>query len=276
MAQDTRLASHQQGSQIRGTPSLGCIVGVRRCSLRPRSRNGARSFTPSITTMAFGFSFGGSRSLMACVHAGASRRASSRTRLKSGLILRTTPICGVSANTNSSPYASHSPNESPMTSTVSAGGVSTLRAAGGLIDSYVSGCGRRLNGLYGSYELFGRTERFQPPSPAPIPLVRPRHQAGLFFLFVRRLDSAAKSDCNIPMIKHVMGVLLVFIGWQAVGATYATLVDFQHYWLTGVYGVALWLALALIYWRWFQGSLWYVTVAILGAPALVGLVSLMR
>ena len=115
-----------------------------------RSRNGERSFTPSITTITLGFSVSGSRPLMACVHSGASRRASSRTRPKSGLILRTMPICGVSANTNSSPYASHSPNELPMTRTVSAGGVSTLRGAGGLIDSYACGCGRRLNGLYGS------------------------------------------------------------------------------------------------------------------------------
>src|SRR5215471_8834266 len=48
-----------------------------------RSRNGERSFTPSITTMALGFSVSDSRSLRACVHSGASRRASSRARPKS-------------------------------------------------------------------------------------------------------------------------------------------------------------------------------------------------
>ena len=37
-----------------------------------RSRNAKRSFTPIITTMALGFSVVGSRSLMACVHSGAS------------------------------------------------------------------------------------------------------------------------------------------------------------------------------------------------------------
>jgi thiamine pyrophosphate-dependent acetolactate synthase large subunit-like protein len=87
-------------------------------------------------TIALGFSVAGSRSLIACVHSGASR-----TRPKSVLILRTMPICGVSANTCSSPYASHSANESPITTTVAAGGVSVLWGAGGLMDSYT--CCRR-------------------------------------------------------------------------------------------------------------------------------------
>ena len=112
-----------------------------------RSRNDERSFTPSITTIALGLSVAGSRSLMACIHSGASRRASSRTRPKSVLILRTMPICGVSANTCSRPYASHSANESPITTTVSAGGISVLCGAGGLMDSYT--CCRRY-GVYGS------------------------------------------------------------------------------------------------------------------------------
>ena len=80
-----------------------------------RSRNDERSFTPSITTMALGLSVASSSSLIVCIHSGASSRASSRTGPKSVLILRTMPICGVSANTCSRPYASHSANESPIT-----------------------------------------------------------------------------------------------------------------------------------------------------------------
>jgi hypothetical protein len=70
------------------------------------------------------------------------------------------------------------------------------------------------------------------------------------------------------MTRHIMGVLLIFIGWQALLGTYMAVVDFKHYGLNGLVGIALWLAAALIYWRWFQGWLWHFTLAIFGPPAL--------
>ena len=49
-------------------------------------------------------------------------------------MLRTTPTSGVSDRTSSSPYASQSAMVSPITVTVVAGGVSSLRGGGGLKD----------------------------------------------------------------------------------------------------------------------------------------------
>src|SRR5262249_9436438 len=83
-----------------------CVDGgaQRGLNYRPaHARATASGHSPRASPMALGFSVSGSRSLMACVHSGASRRASSRTRPKSGLILPVMPIWGVTSNTSQSP-----------------------------------------------------------------------------------------------------------------------------------------------------------------------------
>lgn len=71
------------------------------------------------------------------------------------------------------------------------------------------------------------------------------------------------------MLKHVMGVALVTIGWWAFGTTYTAIADFTHYGINLPIGVAEWVAVAFIYWRWFRGWLWEFTAAIFGAPTLI-------
>jgi hypothetical protein len=66
-----------------------------------------------------------------------------------------------------------------------------------------------------------------------------------------------------------MAALLIVIGWQALLGISMAVFDFKHYGLNGLVAIALWLAAALIYWRWFQGLLWHFALAIFGPPALL-------
>jgi hypothetical protein len=67
-----------------------------------------------------------------------------------------------------------------------------------------------------------------------------------------------------------MAALLIVIGWQALLGISMAVFDFKHYGLNGLVAIALWLAAALIYWRWFQGWLWHFALSDLWPARVIG------
>jgi hypothetical protein len=69
------------------------------------------------------------------------------------------------------------------------------------------------------------------------------------------------------MLGHTMSVLFVIATWIALGLIYSAIVDFDHYWLQGLIGLALTGVAVLVYRRWsFSWDLVAITIA---APATI-------
>jgi hypothetical protein len=70
------------------------------------------------------------------------------------------------------------------------------------------------------------------------------------------------------MLRHAMGVVFVVGTWIALSSIYSAVVDFDHYWLQGLIGLALGGAALLIYRRWFVGE-WQLVAIAIAAPATI-------
>ena len=78
----------------------------------------------------------------------------------------------------------------------------------------------------------------------------------------------AQTD-NSHMLRHVMGVLFVIATLTALASVYNAVVYFKHYWLQGLFGLAVGGVALLIYRRWFVGWLWRFAAGAIGALVVI-------